>query len=58
MAEPESEKSKAPRHLYRALRRAGVDREDAELLARESIPKRRVPPLERPDDESTREKGE
>ena len=57
MAGPNSEKSKAPRHIYRELRRAGVAREDAEQMSRESIPKRRVPPSERPDDVGTTEKG-
>ncbi len=58
MAGPDSEKSKTPRHLYRELRRAGVDRETAEQMARDSISKRRVPPSERPDDVRTTEKGE
>jgi hypothetical protein len=56
MAGSESEKSKTPRHLYRELRRAGVDRETAEQMARDSISKRRV--SERPDDVRTTEKGE
>jgi hypothetical protein len=58
MAGPNSEKSKAPRHVYRELRRAGVDRDDAEQLARDSISKRRLPASERPNADATREKGE
>lgn len=58
MAGPNSQNSKAPRHVYRELKRAGVPRDDAEQMAHDSISKRRVPASERPDDDATREKGE
>ena len=57
MAGHKSEASKAPRHVYKQMKEAGASKKEAADIARESIPKRRVPASERPNDERTREMG-